>query len=294
MKRPWVCLPACSRLLMLDGFDLVPLREGGLSHANPAVRRQAALAAGRIGDAAAIDLLLASAQRFSAHRPGRRRRSRSDCSRTHARSLVAGKDPRRGVDGAGRAAARGRHGDRQNRRWTQGTRALSDTPCVRITRLRDAGRECRAARIVGGSGKHARPRRRAGALHRLAVDGSTSLCARCYSTALLSCWRGLAGSRAAHSWISAIDPDPASRAPSPRGESGRRARQARASTRVPPSPGCDGLLNDPDAHIRINALRALASFRDSTVAGCHRPARRGSRHRQWPCRPRTTLGVVGW
>jgi len=38
-------------------FDLAALREG-LSHANPAVRRQAALAAGRIGDAAAIDLLL--------------------------------------------------------------------------------------------------------------------------------------------------------------------------------------------------------------------------------------------
>ncbi|PYO89009.1 MAG: hypothetical protein DMD58_10730, partial [Gemmatimonadetes bacterium] len=38
-------------------FDLVALREG-LSHANPAVRRQAALAVGRIGDAAGIDLLL--------------------------------------------------------------------------------------------------------------------------------------------------------------------------------------------------------------------------------------------
>ena len=38
-------------------FDLVALREG-LSHANPAVRRQGALAAGRIGDPAAVDLLL--------------------------------------------------------------------------------------------------------------------------------------------------------------------------------------------------------------------------------------------
>ena len=38
-------------------FDLVVLREG-LSHANPAVRRQAALAAGRIGDAGGVDLLL--------------------------------------------------------------------------------------------------------------------------------------------------------------------------------------------------------------------------------------------
>src|SRR6266576_2414302 len=38
-------------------FDPASLREG-LSHANPAVRRQAALAAGRIGDGAAVDLLL--------------------------------------------------------------------------------------------------------------------------------------------------------------------------------------------------------------------------------------------
>src|SRR5207245_10740909 len=37
-------------------FDPAPLREA-LSHANPAVRRQGALAAGRIGDAAALDLL---------------------------------------------------------------------------------------------------------------------------------------------------------------------------------------------------------------------------------------------
>ena len=38
-------------------FDAAPLREA-LSHANPAVRRQGALAAGRIGDGAAVDLLL--------------------------------------------------------------------------------------------------------------------------------------------------------------------------------------------------------------------------------------------
>src|SRR5712691_4905701 len=38
-------------------FDPAPLREA-LSHPNPGVRRQGALAAGRIGDAAAIDLLL--------------------------------------------------------------------------------------------------------------------------------------------------------------------------------------------------------------------------------------------
>src|SRR5207249_4901615 len=38
-------------------FDLLALREA-LGHVNPAVRRQGALAAGRIGDAAGVDLLL--------------------------------------------------------------------------------------------------------------------------------------------------------------------------------------------------------------------------------------------
>ncbi|HET9384115.1 MAG TPA: HEAT repeat domain-containing protein, partial [Gemmatimonadales bacterium] len=38
-------------------FDAAPLREA-LSHSNPAVRRQGALAAGRMGDAAAVDFLL--------------------------------------------------------------------------------------------------------------------------------------------------------------------------------------------------------------------------------------------
>jgi HEAT repeat protein len=38
-------------------FDAAPIREA-LSHSNPAVRRQGALAAGRMGDAAAVDLLL--------------------------------------------------------------------------------------------------------------------------------------------------------------------------------------------------------------------------------------------
>jgi len=38
-------------------FDPAPLREA-LSHSDPAVRRQGALAAGRIGDVAAVDLLL--------------------------------------------------------------------------------------------------------------------------------------------------------------------------------------------------------------------------------------------
>src|SRR6266550_4514479 len=77
------------------------------------------------------------------------------------------------------------------------------------------------------------------------------------------------------------------------------------SARAHPSPSWSGLpthpmrrrarlrrlLDDPDAHIRINALRALASFRDSTVAGAVVPLV-ADRDIGVAVQAETTLGVL--
>jgi len=104
--------------------------------------------------------------RYSTTRSPASRRPRpspSDCQGRARYSLAAGKGPRRLVDRAGRAADRGRDGDRQRSAETK-ARGPSMTSSRPAPGCRDAGRECRAARILAGG--RARARRRAGPLHR--------------------------------------------------------------------------------------------------------------------------------
>jgi cyclophilin family peptidyl-prolyl cis-trans isomerase len=66
------------------------------------------------------------------------------------------------------------------------------------------------------------------------------------------------------------------------------------SARLDPRTATDALralLNQPDAHLRINALRALASFRDSGVAGAVVPLA-VDRHIGVAVQAETTLGVL--
>jgi len=66
------------------------------------------------------------------------------------------------------------------------------------------------------------------------------------------------------------------------------------SAKLSPRSGVDALrplLDDPDAHVRINALRALASFRDSSVANVIAPLT-NDRDIGVAVQAETTLGVV--
>ncbi len=236
-------------------FDPAPLREA-LSHANPSVRRQGALAAGRTGDPAAVDLLVPI---LNDSIPGVR---------------------------AAAAFALGLLKD-----------ARAITPLLQLVRAAAATDQAAPqfeavtaiAKIGGDEG--------ARALIDVIASGSPGASTAAINVALLEAWR--VGPRAPVTQLVrfADATDPAARwpalyslarlriaaaaAPLIRGlrDADQQVRTIAArgvsktivdSAKLDARTAIDGLrplLNESDPHLRVNALRALASFRDSTLAG---------------------------
>ena len=262
-------------------FDLVALREG-LSHANPAVRRQGALAAGRIGDPAAVDLLLPvlndsvpGAQAAAAFALGLLKDSRAIpllLEKVRAVSSMEQGAPQ--LEAVTAIAKIG--GD-------EGARALTDilaagspgggaaTPVVNAALLESwrLGPRAPVAELVRFTD---------------AFDAATRWRAL-YSLARLRAAPGAAPLIRALS-----DRDAQTRTVAARGLGKALVDSARLDPRDAVA-GLRRLLDDPDAHIRINALRALASFRDSTLAGAVVPLV-ADRDIGVAVQAETTLGVV--
>ena len=240
-------------------FDAAVLREA-LANPNPAVRRQAALAAGRIGDAAAVDVLIPALNDTTA---------------------------------AVRAAAAFGLGLLKDARalpaLLQAVRAVApaeqDAPQLEaVTAI---------AKIGGAEG--------ARALGEIIATGSPGAAPPAVGTALLEAWRlgarapvaalitftddpdagirwralySLARLRAAPGAARLVralgDADPQIRAVAARGIS----KALLDSARLDPRGAIDRLrplLADPNSQVRINALRALGSLRDSTLAAAVAP-----------------------
>jgi cyclophilin family peptidyl-prolyl cis-trans isomerase/HEAT repeat protein len=252
-------------------FDPGPVREA-LSHANPAVRRQGALAAGRIGDAAAIDLLLPAL--------------------TDSSTYVQ----------AGAAFALG---------LLKNPRAI---PALLLSAREGQVEAATAIAKIGGDDG-------ARALSEIIASGSPDASSAVIDQALLEAWR-LSG----RAPVSQLARFAESRTPATRWRAlyslGRlragvggplliralsdadaqvRAVAARGitralldSARLNPRGAVDALrplLDDPDAQIRVNALRALASLRDSAVAGAVAPLV-ADRDIGVAVQAETTLGVI--
>jgi len=238
-------------------FDVVALREG-LSHANPAVRRQGALAAGRIGDPAAVDLLLPvlndsvpGAQAAAAFALGLLKDARAIpllLEKVRAVSSVEQGAPQ--LEAVTAIAKIG--GD-------EGARALSDILAAGSTGGGAATPVVNAALLESW---RLGPRAPVAELVRFtdAFDAATRWRAL-YSLARLRAAPGAAPLIRALS-----DRDAQTRTVAARGLGKALVDSARLDPRDAVA-GLRRLLDDPDAHIRINALRALASFRDSTLAG---------------------------
>jgi cyclophilin family peptidyl-prolyl cis-trans isomerase/HEAT repeat protein len=241
-------------------FDLAALREG-LSHANPAVRRQAALAAGRIGDAAAIDLLLPvlndsvpTVQAAAAFALGLLKDARAiPLLLEKIRAVSSTEQGAPQLEAATAIAKIG--GD-------EGARALID--------ILASGSPGAATPVVSAalleSWRLGSTRAPVAELVRFtdASDAATRWRAL-YSLARLRAAPGAAPLIRALS-----DPDPQTRTVAARGIGKALLDSARLDPRAAVA-GLRRLLNDPDAHIRINALRALASFRDSALASAVMP-----------------------
>jgi cyclophilin family peptidyl-prolyl cis-trans isomerase/HEAT repeat protein len=253
-------------------FDAAPIREA-LSHPNPSVRRQGALAAGRIGDAAGVDLLLPALNDSSQY---------VQAAAAFALGLL--KDARaipalmlsvrEGQVEAVTAIAR-TGGD-------EGARALSEI-------------------IATGSPDASSPVIDQALLEawRLGSRAPVSQLVRfAEASAAATRWRALyslarlRAATAAPLLIRALaDRDPQTRAVAARGIT----RALLDSARINPRGAVDALrplLDDPDAQIRVNALRALASLRDSVVAGVVAPLV-ADRDIGVAVQAETTLGVIG-
>lgn len=252
-------------------FDAAPLREA-LGHANPAVRRQGALAAGRIGDVAAVDFLLPTLNDSSQY---------VQAGAAFALGLL--KDPRA-------------------------------IPALMLSvRAGQIEAVTAIAKIGGDEG--------ARTLSEIIASGSPEASSAVIDQALLEGWRlagrapvsqlvrfaearapgtrwralySLARLRAAAGaplLIRALsDQDPQVRAAAARGIT----RTMLDSARINPRGAVDALrplLEDPDAQIRVNALRALASLRDSSVAGAVAPLV-ADRDVGVAVQAETTLGVI--
>jgi len=261
-------------------FDLAALREG-LSHANPAVRRQAALAAGRIGDAAAIDLLLPvlndsmpTVQAAVAFALGLLK---------DARAIPLLLEKIRAVSSTEQAAP-------QLEAVTAIAKIGGDAGARALIDILASGSPGSATPVVNAalleSWRLGTARAPVAELVRFtdAVDAATRW------RALFSLARLRAAPGAAPLIRALSDPDAQTRTVAARGIGKALLDSARLDPRGAVA-GLRRLLNDPDAHIRINALRALASFRDSTVAGAIVPLV-ADRDIGVAVQAETTLGVV--
>jgi len=235
-------------------FDPAPLREA-LSHANPAVRRQGALAAGRIGDSAAIELLLPVlndsvpvVQAAAAFALGLLKDARAipallqtiraapstdpaapQLEAVTAIAKIGGDDGARALSDILAAGSPAAPGPVLNAALLESWRLGTRTPLAQLVRFTDASEAATRWRALY-------------ALARLrAKEGAAPLI------------RGLS------------DPDPQIRTVAARGVSRALVDSARLDSRDAIA-GLTRLLGDGDAHVRINAARALASFRDSSLA----------------------------
>jgi len=260
-------------------FDAAALREA-LSHSDPAIRRQGALAAGRIGDPAALDLLfpilndsVPGVQSAAAFALGLLKDARAVAPLLQLIRSVPSTDQGAPQREAVTAIAK-IGGD-------EGTRALSDI-------------------IAGGSPEAATPVINAALLEawRLGPRAPiTQLVRFADATDPQTRWPALyslARLRAAPGAAALIralrDGEPQIRTVAARGISKALLDSARIDVRGAID-GLRPLLDDRDPHIRINALRALASFRDSSLAGAVVP-HAADRDIGVAVQAETTLGVL--
>ncbi|HLQ68599.1 MAG TPA: peptidylprolyl isomerase [Gemmatimonadales bacterium] len=235
-------------------FDPAALREA-LASNNPAVRRQAALAAGRIGDATAVDLLVPvltdtvpSVAAAAAFGLGLLKDARAIPALLQTIRAVAPADQGPPQLEAVTAIAK-IGGDDGARALTQITTAASPTA---PTAVADAAL-LEAWRL--GS--------RAPVTELVRYTDATAVTTRWH--ALYSLARLRAPPGAARLVRALGDQDDRIRTVAARGIT----RALLDSAKLDAQPVIDGLrllLDDRDAHIRINALRAVASFRDSTLS----------------------------
>ena len=227
-------------------FDPAPLREA-LSHSNPAVRRQGALAAGRIGDVTAVDLLLpalndsaAVVQAAAAFALGLLKDARAipalllsaqggQIEAVTAIAKIGGDDGARVISDIIASAPAEATAPVVHQALLESWRLGARAPVSQLVRFADAGAPATSWRAIYALARLRSP------------QGAASLI------------RGLA------------DPDPQSRSVAARGISNALLDSARIDARAAIE-ALRPLLGDPDPHIRVNALRALASFRDSSVA----------------------------
>ncbi len=235
-------------------FDPAALREA-LASNNPAVRRQAALAAGRIGDATAVDLLVPvltdtvpSVAAAAAFGLGLLKDARAIPALLQTIRAVAPADQGPPQLEAVTAIAK-IGGDDGARALTQITTAASPTAptAVADAALLEAWRLGSRAPV-------------------------TELVRYTDATAVTTRWHAL------YSLARLRAPPGAARLVRALGDQDGRIRTVAArgitralldSAKLDAQPVIDGLrllLDDRDAHIRINALRAVASFRDSTLS----------------------------
>lgn len=262
-------------------FDPAPLREA-LSHTNPAVRRQGALAAGRIGDPAAVDLLIpvlndsaAFVRAAAAFGLGLLKDARAIPALLQTVRAVAPADQLAPQLEAVAAIAK-IGGD-------EGARALSEI----IAGSSAAGGA--ATPVVDAALLEAwRLGARAPVTELVRFTDATSATTR--RNALFSLAR-LRAAPGAASLIQALsDPDDQVRAVAARGIS----KALVDSAKLDPRGAIDGLrplLDSRDARLRINALRALASFRDSSLASAVAPLA-ADRDIGVAVQAETTLGVL--
>jgi cyclophilin family peptidyl-prolyl cis-trans isomerase/HEAT repeat protein len=260
-------------------FDPAPLRDA-LSHASPAVRRQGALAAGRIGDPTAVDLLLpalndsaAVVQAAAAFALGLLKDARAIPALTHTIGSVAPVDQGAPQLEAVTAIAKigGDDGARALRDVIASGAPTSAVPVVNAALLESwrLGTRAPIADLVRFTD---------------ATDAATRWRAL-YSLARLRAKEGAAPLVRALS-----DPDPQTRTVAARGINRALLDSARLDAREA-IVGLRRLLDDPDAHIRINALRSLASFRDSGLARAAVPLL-ADRDIGVQVQAETTLGVL--
>src|SRR5207302_256559 len=280
-QREEGAVDALARLLAATdarAFDAGLARET-LGAADPFVRRQAALAAGRSGDTAAVAPLLAALRDSSA-----------PVQAAAAFALGLLKDAR------------------------------AVAPLAALTRTGDGAPQCEAVTAIAKIGGDEGARGVADLLDvKTAPGAGTSAVQR---VALLEAWR--LGTRAPVAQLTdfARDPDPAARAHAV--YSLARLRIARAvpallgaladpepyvravalpgvtralsdSAQIPPPEviaRIRPLLGDRDRRVRVNALRALASFRDSALVGLALPLVT-DRDVNVAVQAETTLGVLG-
>lgn len=260
-------------------FDAAVLRQG-LSHPSPGVRRQAALAAGRIGDAAAIDLLVpvlndsaAGVQAAAAFALGLVQDARAIPPLLQTVRAVAVTDV--GPPQLEAVTAIAKIGGEE------GARALVEIIAT--------GSPASPSRVVDQALLEAwrlGPRAPVPDLVRFtdAADGAMR------SHALYSLARLRAPAGAAHLIRALGDRELSVRTAAARGISKALVDSAKLDVRSAID-GLRPLLGDPDVHLRINALRALASFRDSTLAAAVTPLV-ADRDIGVAVQAETTLGVL--